>query len=121
MAFKYFLKDNAVIKKAMNAIGLKCPRKLTKLKPLAEPISMLGGSPIIVAVPPMLADRIDNIIKGEASISRVSEMRKNTGEKSSIVVTLSRKAEHIATVAHRNRIVLGKLPPPNFTVLIAMY
>ena len=63
---------------------------------MALPIRMLGGSPIRVAVPPMLLAITWVIRKGRGSSPRSSQMVIVTGTISRMVVTLSRKAEAIA-------------------------
>ena len=44
--------------------GVRLTRKSTKPRPAAEPIMMLGGSPIRVAVPPMFEAKISLIRYG---------------------------------------------------------
>ena len=67
--------------------------------PAADPIMMLGGSPMSVAVPPMFDARISVMKNGmgltSSSLHTVSVM----GPMSSTVVTLSRNAESTAVRA----------------------
>ncbi len=60
-------------------------------KPLALPIIIFGGSPIKVAVPPILEAKTSVNKKGMGLISRVRVMESVTGTTNSTVVTLSKK------------------------------
>ncbi len=42
----------------MTTTGARLRRKSAKLRPAAEPMRMLGGSPMRVAVPPMFEAKI---------------------------------------------------------------
>ena len=59
---------------------------------------MFGGSPISVAVPPMLEATISITISGTGSTSSASASRNVIGTTSRIVVTLSRNADSTAVV-----------------------
>src|SRR4029453_6059123 len=76
---------------------------------VAEPIMMFGGSPISVAVPPMLDAKIWAKRYGYGRTLNSSVMRRVTGTVSSTVVTLSRNAEKTAvTVDIISRIPQGR-------------
>jgi len=83
--------------------------------PLAEPISMFGGSPIKVAVPPIFAARTPARMKVRGETSKASATRKIIGAKRRIVVTLSRKAEKSAIVTTKNVSKALTLPLENLT------
>ena len=63
-----------------------------KLSPVAPAIMMFGGSPISVAVPPMLEAMISISTSGIGSMSSVSASRNVIGTMSRTVVRLSRNA-----------------------------
>ena len=65
--------------------------KSAKLRPAALPIMMLGGSPMRVAVPPMLEAMIWESRKGTGLTSRIWVMAMVIGPISSTVVTLSKR------------------------------
>mmetsp|Transcript_12560 Transcript_12560/g.45823 ORF Transcript_12560/g.45823 Transcript_12560/m.45823 type:complete len:217 (-) Transcript_12560:1186-1836(-) len=62
---------------------------------------MFGGSPIIVAVPPILPNRAKLIRYSFGFTSTALHNEMTTGAISSIVVTLSRKAESTASKTHK--------------------
>ena len=70
--------------------------KSIKVRPAYEPIMILGGSPIRVAVPPTFDARtrgikmVSGLIESETAISIATPVRR------SMAVTLSRKAEDTA-------------------------
>ena len=66
----------------------------------ALPINIFGGSPINVAVPPILEAITSEIKNGIESISSCSAIRIVTGPNNKIVVTLSNNAENIAVINH---------------------
>ena len=102
--------------------GESYSRKSKKLKPAAEPIMMLGGSPIKVAVPPMLEARISTMKKGMGLMS--SRRRQTvyvTGPMRRTVVTLSRKAEQTAVMMEKTIMINQGLPLTIFADLMAMY
>ena len=70
--------------------------KSIKDNPAALPIIMFGGSPIRVAVPPILDANISVIKNGIGLISNSFAITKVTGMIKITVVTLSRKADTIA-------------------------
>mmetsp|Transcript_1057 Transcript_1057/g.2908 ORF Transcript_1057/g.2908 Transcript_1057/m.2908 type:complete len:302 (+) Transcript_1057:151-1056(+) len=75
------------------------PSKVTPSSPASMlPMIMFGGSPIIVAAPPMLLKSASEMRYGTGSTSSTLQSSMVTGASSSIVVTLSRKAESTAVV-----------------------
>jgi hypothetical protein len=72
---------------------------------------MLGGSPIRVAVPPMLEARASAIKNGAAGMARRSQIRKVTGATSSTVVTLSNSADASAVMVVRVTRMRNGRPP----------
>ena len=95
--------------KATTQIGARLVMKAMKLSPVAPAMRMFGGSPISVAVPPMLETRISMITSGIGSMSSASASRNVIGTISSTVVRLSRKAESKAGA--RERYHDGEWPP----------
>ena len=71
---------------------------------------MFGGSPIRVAVPPILEARISVIKYGIGFISRYFATRKVTGTTRITVVTLSRKAEANAVKNPRTKSIFTGCP-----------
>ena len=90
-----------------------------KLSPVAPAMMMFGGSPIRVAVPPMLEAMTSMISSGTASMSSASASRKVIGAISRIVVRLSRKAESSAVVAARLIVTAKERPPESWPARIA--
>ena len=89
----------AVIKSTIiftTTIGVRFIRNSLKSKPPRLAMIRFGGSPIIVAVPPMLQANICTIINGNGSIFSFLANKIVMGTIRRIVVTLSRKAEHTA-------------------------
>mmetsp|Transcript_48982 Transcript_48982/g.93620 ORF Transcript_48982/g.93620 Transcript_48982/m.93620 type:complete len:239 (-) Transcript_48982:1908-2624(-) len=76
----------------------------------ALPMMMLGGSPISVAVPPMLLNSVSERRNGSGSISSCWHMRTVTGARSRTVVTLSRKADSTAVSEQRIAISANVFP-----------
>ena len=74
-----------------------------KVRPVKEPMRMLGGSPMMVAVPPTLLAKVWGIKKARGCTFRVTAISMVTGITSSIVVTLSRKAEITAVMNCRTK------------------
>ena len=74
---------------------------------------MLGGSPIRVAVPPILEARISGMSKASGEIPRDRAISMDTGVNSSIVVTLSRNAEATAVKLIRIMARIITLPRAN--------
>jgi len=70
--------------------------KSMKVRPAYEPIMMLGGSPMRVAVPPTLEARTRGIRRWRGLRPREMEISMATPVNSSMVVTLSRKADETA-------------------------
>ena len=71
---------------------------------------MLGGSPIKVAVPPTLEAKVSGIRRVRGLIFRVTAISMVTGSTSSMVVTLSRKAEMTAVTIWRTNARTKTLP-----------
>ena len=71
--------------------GVRWITKSLNASPTCVPIRMFGGSPISVAVPPMLEAKISANRYGYAGTSSCFTMASVTGTISSTVVTLSRK------------------------------
>ena len=72
---------------------------VTKSMPAALPISILGGSPIRVAVPPMLEARIKAMRKGSGLIPSLAVIKRVTGAINITMVTLSSSAEVTAVTS----------------------
>ena len=84
------------------AMGARFSIKAMKVSSFtALPIMILGGSPMSVAVPPILDARIWVIKKGMGFKCSLRVMLKVTGTMSSTVVTLSSSAENTAVMAAR--------------------
>ncbi len=78
--------------------GARLTRKALKFSPADEPIRILGGSPISVAVPPMLEAKISANRNGNAGRSSSSAITSVTGATSKTVLTLLSSADSIAVV-----------------------
>ena len=78
---------------------------------MAEPIMMLGGSPIIVAAPPMFENNTSEIRIGIGFKSRTCAILIVTGVSRSIVVTLSKNAERTAVTLHKMTTNVHISPP----------
>ena len=87
----------------------------------ALPIMILGGSPISVAVPPILDARISINRKGYGSILSSSVISSVMGTIRRTVVTLSRKAEKIAVVRESMTRIHQGSPFTSFADFIARY
>ena len=101
--------------------GARLTRKSLKLSPDRLAMMMLGGSPINVAVPPMLeaiASAIRNGIGGTPSRSHTSRV---TGATSSTVVTLSSSAEATAVITISITITANGRPRARLADQIARY
>ena len=83
------------------ATGARLVRKAAKSRPAAEPMRMLGGSPMSVAVPPMLEARIWLMRYGTGDTPSLAATARVTGVISTTVVTLSRNAETTAVTTAR--------------------
>ena len=84
------------------AIGARFSMNAIKVSSLtALPIMMFGGSPIRVAVPPILEAIICVSRKGLAFKCSFWVILKVTGTMRSTVVTLSKKAENTAVISAR--------------------
>ena len=82
---------------------------------------MFGGSPMSVAVPPMLDAMISVMKNGTGLISSILQTVKVTGPMSRTVVTLSKNAERTAVIRQNNTMIIHGLPFATFAVLMAMY
>ena len=82
--------------------------------PASEPIMMLGGSPMRVAVPPMLDARISTMRNGTASIFRVRHSMMVMGPMRRTVVTLSRNAENTAVMTAKATMIFHGSPLHSF-------
>ena len=85
--------------------GARLTRNAMKFSPTVDPIIRFGGSPIRVAVPPMLDARVSAMMNGTGETFIWEATIKVTGTTRSTVVTLSRNAERIA-VAITSRIMV---------------
>ena len=101
--------------------GERLTIKSTKLSPVALPIIMLGGSPISVAVPPILAMSISVYIKGKGLVFSVSVITRVTGTTSKMVVTLSKKAEDKAVIMENKTRIFHGSPLAFLAAAIAKY
>ena len=79
--------------KIMSATGARLVRNAPKSSPAALPTMMLGGSPIKVAVPPMLEASITASKYGSGEICSALARNSTNGVISTTVVTLSSTAE----------------------------
>ena len=107
------------IAKVSRTIGARLTMKELKLSPVAPAMMMFGGSPISVAVPPMLEAITSMISSGIASMSSASASRKVIGATSRIVVRLSRKAESSAVIPARLIVTAKDRPPESCPARIA--
>ncbi len=82
---------------------------------------MLGGSPISVAVPPMLAASASAMRKGTGGVSICSHTSRVTGAISSTVVTLSSSAEAAAVITSNITMIRKGRPRARFAAQIAAY
>ena len=87
--------------KITTTTGPKLIRKSINERLVAPPIIMLGGSPINVAVPPILAVNTSVIKNGTGFNPNVSVITNVTGAINKIVVTLSSKAEATAVTTEK--------------------
>ena len=105
----------------MTTIGARLTRKSLKVSPDLLAMMMLGGSPISVAVPPMLeamASAIRNGIGGAPSRSHTSSV---TGAISSTVVTLSSRADATAVITISMTITANGRPRARLADQMARY
>ncbi|KAF5028425.1 hypothetical protein DSECCO2_659160 [anaerobic digester metagenome] len=101
--------------------GASIDKKSRKDRWAALPIMMLGGSPIKVAVPPMLEARISVIKKGTGFTLSIWQMVMVMGPTRRTVVTLSRKADKTAVTTIKAIIMRQGSPLAIFAALMAMY
>ncbi len=95
--------------------------KSKKVRLAADPIMMFGGSPIKVAVPPMLEARISAIRYGTGFIFSVRQSMMVMGPMSKMVVTLSNSAEKTAVMMTKATMMSHGLPLQSFADLMATY
>ena len=81
--------------------GARLTGSRAKSSPAAEPMRMFGGSPMSVAVPPMLDAKIWLIRYGIGETRSVRAIDSVTGVSRTTVVTLSRTAESRAVATAR--------------------
>ena len=82
---------------------------------------MLGGSPISVAVPPILEAMICVMIYGTGSTFKIFVIARVIGPTSKTVVTLSSIPEHTAVIKIKITMIGHGRPFAIFAALIAMY
>ena len=95
--------------------------KSIKLRPACEPIMIFGGSPMSVAVPPMLEDKICVSRNGTGSNPRMPVMAMDIGPTSRTVVTLSRNALSTAVSSANSSMIFHGLPFASLADLMATY
>src|SRR5512137_2708583 len=86
-----------------------------------EAIMMFGGSPMRVAVPPMLEAIASVMRNGTTSSSRAWQMSIVTGAMRSTVVTLSRNADTTAVTVEKIAMIMKGCPFATLALLMAMY
>ncbi len=96
--------------KVISTIGVRVSAKSLKVRPAYEPIIMLGGSPMRVAVPPMFEASTIGIRKFRGDVLRTRAISMITGVNSTILVTLSRNAE-VTAVTSINITASGHIRP----------
>ncbi len=114
-------KINITAASTIITIGAKFLIKSINPNPAAEPIIILGGSPINVAVPPILEEITSGRTKGIGSSSKVSVITNVIGTISKMVVTLSSSADASAVNSEKTTIIFHGSPLTAFAALIAMY
>jgi hypothetical protein len=85
-----------------------------------DPIMMFGGSPISVAVPPMLLAITSTRTSGTAEIPSTSASRSVMGTISRMAVRLSRKAERSPVTPASRKTRRSVLPPESWATRSAM-
>ncbi len=91
-------------------IGARLTMKSVNDRSVAPAMRMFGGSPMSVAVPPMLEAMISMSTSGIASMSSASASRNVIGTMSSTVVRLSRNADSTAVAPERHRATASGRP-----------
>ena len=86
-----------------------------------NPLVVVGGSPISVAVPPILEAMICVIIYGTGSTFKIFVIAKVIGPTNNTVVTLSSIPEHTAVIKIKMTMIGQGRPFAIFAALIAMY
>ena len=102
-------------------MGATWIRKSLKLSPPRLAMTMLGGSPISVAVPPMLDANASAIRNGAGPISSRSHTSSVTGAISNTVVTLSSSAEPNAVTSTSRIMMRSGEPLARLAAQIAVY
>jgi len=100
--------SGTAISKMQGIMLMMKSRNPTSLKEL--PMMMFGGSPMRVAVPPMLLRMTSEIRYGRGSTPRIPHISIVTGAINSMVVTLSKKALATAVRRHSNTMRRQKDP-----------
>ena len=114
-------KTSIAASQATSTMGAVWVRKSTKVKPAAEPIITLGGSPTSVATPPVLDSRASAISNGMGLMPSISAIRIVIGAMRTTVVTLSRNRERTVVIVPRRTSRNHTLPRETFAVRIATY
>ena len=99
--------------------GARLARKSLKDSPARLAMMMLGGSPIRVAVPPMLEASASAMRNGTGGRPSRSQTSRVTGAISSTVVTLSSSAEATAVIRTSSTIVANGRPRVRLAAQIA--
>ena len=102
-------------------IGPRLTRNSLKVSPDFEAMMMFGGSPISVAVPPMLEAMTSAIRNGTGGASIWSHTSRVTGAISSTVVTLSSRAEATAVSTTSSAMIRNGRPRARFATQMATY
>jgi len=102
-------------------MGVRLAAKVRKSRWAALPIRILGGSPIRVAVPPILEARISAIRNGTGLSWRLAATNRVTGATSTTIVTLSSRAELSAVTRDRMARIANGRPRPSRTDCTAIH
>ena len=98
---------------------------MKSMKPMCSfnmlPMMMFGGSPICVAVPPIFEYMTSGSRKGSGFMFIIRDSSMVTGAISSMVVTLSRKAEHTAVSRHSDMLRITIFPLLHISMVTARY
>ena len=105
----------------MTTIGARFAMNARKERSVAPAMRMFGGSPMSVAVPPMLDAKTSMSTSGIGSMSSASASRNVIGTMSSTVVRLSRKADSPAVAPARLSVMASGLPRESCPARIARY
>ena len=102
-------------------IGSRLTTKSLNVSPARLAMMMFGGSPMSVAVPPMLEAKTSASRKGTGGTPRRWQTSSVTGATSSTVVTLSSTAEATAVITMRVTITRNGRARARFTAQMARY